>query len=238
MSSITFKFKLIPTLFTIPAMIVLLFLGTWQVQRLYWKSDLVAKINMRSAAEAVTLPEDGFDLNELEYSRVKISGRFLNDKEIYLFTGARQFKGQAGYNVITPFETDEGRLLMVDRGWVPSDKKDSETRPESLINGDTSLIGMIQKGESPAYFTPENDPEKNMWFWIDLDTIYKGLNTEGLGYFIRALNDGNKAGGFPIAGEATIKYRNDHLEYAITWYSLAIILLVIYFLFHIKRVDS
>lgn len=222
------KLPLIPTLFTIPALIVLLCLGSWQVKRLMWKNNLVAEISERSALQPLELPGSKIDIDSLRYRRVIATGHFLHDKEIHVFTGAREMRGEAGYNIVTPLENKDGTVVLVDRGWVPADKKDSANRPETLLKGEISILGMLQDGEKKGMFTPQNDLARNLWFWIDIPAIagFTGKPLENV--YVRAIEDKDISNPLPIPGKATVEIRNDHLQYAIIWYSFAVILSVVY----------
>jgi len=231
------KLPLIPTAFTVLALIVLLTLGTWQVQRLAWKNNLVNEINKNSALPPIDFPYGNVDIEALKYRRVIISGHFLHDKEVHLFTGARVMNGDPGYNIFTPLENKNGEVVLVDRGWVPTKKKERESRPEALIDGEVSLVGMLHSGETKGRFTPDNNISKNLWFWLDIPTIagFTGKHIDNV--YVRALDDGADSAGLPIAGKATTEIRNDHLQYAVIWYSFAIILLIIYRIY-IKNPES
>jgi surfeit locus 1 family protein len=226
--------KHIPILFTIPAFIVLLALGSWQLVRLEWKTNLTKAMNERVAMEAIDLPAKVDNFDDMQYRKVRVKGEFLNDKEIHLFVGEREFKGGMGYDLLTPLRREDGSVVLVDRGWIPYEKKEREKRPETLTNGVVEVEGMLHKGEVRRGFTPDNEVDKNLWFWVDMPAIekYTGLQLQNL--YIRQLKkDDSKV--LPIAGDAVIKLRNDHLQYAITWYSLAIILVVIYFIWKRKN---
>ncbi len=229
-----FKPKLLPTLFTIPAIIILLCLGTWQMQRLHWKKEIISLMNEKSSAQAGDLPADTANIEDLQYRKFLLKGHFLNDKEVHLFVGTRSIRGEAGYDLLTPLKLEDGRVVIVDRGWIPSSKKDIKLRPETISDNVVEVEGMLHKGEAKKYFTPENNIKGNLWFWIDLNSIYSFIDEKPEAFYIRALKKG-EGNNLPIAGDAVIKYRNDHLEYAITWYSLAIILFVIYVLYHFKK---
>ena len=225
--------KYFPIIFTIPAVIVLLSLGTWQVVRLQWKTNLINSMNERVAMEAIDLPGQIGDFEDIQYRRVKVRGEFLHDKEAYLFVGAKEFKGAMGYDILTPLRQANGNVVLVDRGWVPYDKKESEKRPETLTSGIVEVEGMVHKGELQKGFTPDNEPQKNLWFWIDIPAIASHAGVELQNLYVRELKKDN-SNVLPIAGDAVIRHRNDHLQYAVTWYSLAIILVVIYFIYQRK----
>jgi surfeit locus 1 family protein len=229
-----FKPTLIPTLFTIPAVIVLLFLGSWQVQRLQWKNNLLATINEKLAIPMLDFPSKVENFSDVEYRKVRVKGEFLHDKEVYLFVGAKEFKGKLGYDILTPLKRADGSVVLVDRGWVPYENRLPETRPETLTKGEVEVEGMVHKGETQKRFTPANEVDKNLWFWIDIPAIEKYTGTDLQNMYIRALKK-DESNMLPIAGDAVIRQRNDHLQYAITWYALAFILVVIYGIYHVKR---
>lgn len=222
------KLPLIPTLFTVTSLIILLCLGSWQVKRLLWKNHLVAEISERVALPPIEIRHGKIDLETTKYRKVKISGHFLHDKEVHLFTGSKELRGDPGYNIFTPLESKDGTAILVDRGWVPTTKKDSNTRPESLLKGEISIIGMLHEGEKRATFTPDNDIEKNLWFWIDIPAIAGFTGKELDNVYVRAIIGDEVSNDLPMPGKVTIELRNDHLQYAIIWYSFAIILVVIY----------
>lgn len=220
----------VPTVFTICAVITLLVLGTWQVLRLQWKMAIVETIQTQAALAAVDLPDE-VELPEWKYRHVLLQGQFHHDQEIHLFTGPRVMKGDTGYNILTPMTLLDGRQVLVDRGWVPATHKKQEKRLESLVAGAAIPVeGMIHKGEQQAMFTPDNNIDGNLWFWIDMQAASSATGFRFPDYYIRAIKPTSDAT-YPIPGEVEIKQRNDHLQYAITWYGLAIIALVIYVLF-------
>lgn len=225
------KLPIFATLFTILAFLTLVSLGSWQVKRLLWKNNLIAEITERAGLPPIFLPDSPIDIENMQYRKIKLEGHFLNDKEVHLFTGANRMKGDPGYNIITPLEMADGRVVLVDRGWVPAKKKEQEKRQETIINRGVSLVGMLHKGEHKGLFTPDNDIAKNLWFWLDIPAIsgFTGKTLDNV--YVRALAEDGEVDDLPIAGKAEVQFRNDHLQYAITWYSLAIILLVIYLVY-------
>jgi surfeit locus 1 family protein len=226
-----FRPKLVPTLFTIPALVALLALGTWQVQRLYWKDALIDKLQTRSTEAATVLPDKPEDFDALEYRRVSVKGRFNHDNEFHLVN--RSLNGNPGVHIITPLIRESGRqALLVNRGWVPFDKKSPSQRETGQVTGLVTVEGIVRLVKGPGRFTPENEPKKNFWFFIDPPSMARvaKLPFQPRYYLV----DGNKSvpGGFPVGRQWTLKIRNDHLHYAITWYALAIALLAIYVLYH------
>lgn len=226
------------TVFTIPALIILLGLGTWQVQRLYWKEGEIIKRHERSQPPGIALPAGFPDPAALEFTRVNLKGRFLHDQEFYL--GARTESGRVGLNVVTPLELDDGRTILVNRGWVPEDKRDPATRAEGQLEGEVEIAALLRTDgwKGFDFAKPPNDPPERFYFWLDLPVM--------AGYVDRPIIEdmyvdavaSQVPGGLPIGGQTRIQLKNDHLEYAITWYSFAVILVVIYFLFHYRREEE
>lgn len=226
-----FRPRLWPSLVTAVMIAVLLALGTWQLERREWKRDLIADVGARMAGPAVALPAPPVDAAALRYRPIRIQGRFLHDRELYL--EARSHEGQAGLHVVTPFELDDGRVLLVDRGWVPPERRAPETRAEGQVAGRIELTAYLWTGgwKGYAFLRPENDPAGNAWVWMDLPRMAEsaGLADAETGYYLVA-GPAPNPGGLPIGRAPGVDLRNNHLEYALTWYALAFALLVIYLL--------
>lgn len=232
-----------PTVFTIPAIALMLGLGIWQLDRLAWKTGLIDEIQSRLAAEPApldaVLAEAGSDLAGVQFRRVMLAGEFLHDREMYL--AARSMNGNPGYHVMTPFRATDGNLVLVDRGWVPLERKLPEARAEGQVAGPLTLDAVIRvpRGEK-AWFQPDNEPQNNMWYWIDLPVLRTHAGAEEAGAAAIYLDAGPAAspGGFPIGGQTRVNLPNDHLQYAITWFALALILAVIYVIYHRRPEDA
>jgi surfeit locus 1 family protein len=228
-----FRPTLIPTLFAIPAFILLLALGTWQVYRLQWKHQIINQITRQMALPAIELPSP-LDPEEFQYRKIQVSGEIVPDKELFLYTGVKEFKGDAGYDVLVPLKRADGSIILIDRGWIPVKEKASAAWK---LSGPVTIDGVVMRGEKKARFTPENDSARNMWFWIDLPAISKHYQMDMPPYYILQAAGPDKHA-LPIGRTiSALSIRNDHLQYAITWYSAAVSLLVIYYLYHRKRRD-
>jgi len=203
------------------ALIVLLGLGTWQLERLAWKNGLIAERQAGLAAAPAEPPANLDAARALVFHPVHVAGRFLNDREMPVATIARN--GQAGFDIVTPFLTGERTVLLIDRGFVPSELREPETRAAGLIEGPTELTGLLRlDAGKPSWFTPDNVPTRNAWYFIDVAAMGKAATplADVLPYYLDAdatLNEG----GWPQGGQTVIDLPNHHLQYAITWYALA-----------------
>lgn len=210
---------------------VLCALGTWQVQRLYWKEGLLATIDERitaeprSLGEIAAMQEAGQDI---EYIPVHLRGRFLHDREQHFFA---THKGASGWYVYTPLELADGSgILFVNRGFVPYDRKDVATRAEGQVAGEVEITGLARAvpGEKPSSVVPDNDPAKNIYYWKDLSgmSVQAGFRMpeQVVRMFVDA-DDAPNPGGLPVGGVTRIDLPNNHLQYAITWFGLALALL-------------
>ncbi|TNE59546.1 MAG: SURF1 family protein [Alphaproteobacteria bacterium] len=211
---------------------LLIWLGQWQVQRLHWKLDLIAATEEAKSAEPhplVQLLEKG---EVTEYRRVSLEGQFDNSRELYLFTS----KGSlgVGFQVITPFQLTDGRWLLVDRGFVPEALKAPTSRAEGQIEGRTRVVGLVRHSIKPGVFTPEPERGTGVWYNRDFAEMAKSLElSPTVDLFIDADQTPNK-GGFPLGGQTIVEFTNNHFGYALTWFGMALALLVIYFVFHYR----
>ena len=228
-----FKFSLWPTVMTIPAVLIMLGLGVWQLQRLQWKSDLTARIAERTVQEPVAFDRLTSDPAQDEYRRVRLRGSFVHDKELYL--AARSRNNNVGFQVVTPLVLTNGMAVLVNRGWVPSERKEPEKRPEGQIKGDTDVTALVRLSQKQGMMQPDNDAAKNVWFYIDVPEMKKaaGVATE-IDYWFEADATPNP-GGFPIGGQTRIQMPNDHLQYAVTWFVFAVTLTVIFLIYSYRR---
>jgi len=217
-----------PTLFTLFGMILLLGLGTWQLQRLKWKEGLIAAREAAMTGTPVPLPATLGAARALVYHRVRAEGRFLNYRELYLHAIAAD--GAAGYHILTPLALGGGRFVLVDRGFVPEELKSPARRAAANTAGERSVTGVLRLPEQHGWFVPDNEPARNEWFFIDLPAMAAAAHVDSFPPFYLAADATPNPGGYPIGGQTRIDLPNHHLQYAITWYSLAAALLVFYVL--------
>ena len=222
-----------PTLWSALGLLLLLGLGTWQVQRLHWKEGLIAERNAALTAAPVSLPRTLESSRALEFHPVRAEGEFLNGRELDL--NAQSQSGAPGFHVITPFRLADGTTVLIDRGFVPTERRAPESRAGGEIAGQTTVTGLLRFPEPPGWFTPANEPQKNSWFSIDISAMAQaaGVGT-ALPFYIDADSSPNP-GGWPQGGQTITELPNNHLQYAITWYALAAALVVVYIRFAQRR---
>jgi surfeit locus 1 family protein len=223
------------TLFCLVVFIGLLGLGTWQVKRLVWKNTLEKSVSEQTAALPLLLPKvSDYTKKDLTFRRLIAGGFFLHDQEIVL--QGKYLKNKQGAYILTPLLLQDNSIILVNRGWVPKDKTDPATRPESLRNDVQLLNGIGWVFDEPWVFLPNNNPKENLWLWADEQDLMAYLAERNPGRRIYPVIFaqthvvfGKKEGDLPIVPEKKIRIENDHLQYAITWYVLAIAIAGMYF---------
>jgi surfeit locus 1 family protein len=227
--------RLVPTLFTIPALIILVGLGSWQVQRLHWKEGLIAQRDRMVAAPPIAPPQTLAEAEQNQFRHVADDGVLLNDKEIFL--AAASEGGGSGYQVLTPLQEPDGRIIFVNRGFIPLELKDPAKRAAGEPSGPVHIAGLLRvpPAEKPTFFLPNNRPDLDLWFWVDLPAMAKAVGVPDTAPFYIDADKTPNPGGWPQGGVTNLELPNDHLQYAITWFSLAIALVVIYVLYHRKN---
>lgn len=215
---------------TLAALAVLLSLGTWQVQRLQWKEALIATIDQRLAAPPVPLAdvEAVQPRSDIEYRPTRVAGTFLHDREQFFLA---THDGQSGWYVYTPLRLDDGRILFVNRGFVPFDRRDPATRAEGQVAGRVELDGLAREAPAakPSWVVPDNEPAKRTFYWKDLSAMTQAAALGGeqvVPFFVDAGRAANP-GDLPVGGVTIVSLPNRHLEYAVTWFGIAAALVVI-----------
>lgn len=229
-----FRDLLWPTVIAVPALALLLALGTWQLDRRQWKHDLIARVSERAASAPVALPAAGrwpsLDLGDWEYRPVTTAGRFDHTAESYVFTTLSEPRGPLGgpgYWVLTPLRLETGGVVLVNRGFVPEARRDPATRPQGQVEGMQQIEGLVRLAEVPGLFTPDPDPATRTWYARDIGSITRSLGLDDAAPFVIDAAE-SPPGGLPQAGETRLSFRDDHLSYALTWYGLAVALVVVY----------
>lgn len=196
--------------FGIAGTATLIGLGVWQVNRLAWKQDVLAEIESRIAADPVALPATP-DPEADKYLPVQVSGR-IGGEELHVLVSIKHVG--PGYRLIAPFETDEGRRILLDRGFVPSEERDT---PRS--HGEMTVTGNLHWPQEIDSYTPDTEVEANIWYARDVPAMAAALKTEPVMLVARSAT-GSDVTVLPVE---TRGIPNDHLQYAITWFSLALI---------------
>ncbi|MEI4471686.1 SURF1 family protein [Frigidibacter sp. MR17.24] len=196
-------------------------LGIWQVQRLAWKTDLIARTEARLAADPVPAPGPadwpGITPARDEYLKVTVTGTLMNTTDTLV--QAVTDRG-AGFWVMTPMATEEGWTVLVNRGFVPADRREPGYR--DYPEGTRTITGLLRLPEPGGAFLRANDPQADRWFSRDVAAI---AQARGLGqvapYFIDAAA-GPDAAALPVGGLTVVSFRNHHLQYALTWFGMAL----------------
>ena len=202
---------------------ILIALGTWQVYRLSWKLDLIARVDARVHAEPVSPPAraDWSKVNAAddEYRRLAASGTFENDRET-LVTASTALG--SGYWVLTPLKLADGSAILVNRGFVPTDRRDPASRPMSRIAGPAYVTGLLRISEPKGMLLRSNDPAADRWYSRDVAAIAEKRGIDDVAPFFIDADATPNPGGMPVGGLTVLDFPNNHLVYAITWYVLAV----------------
>ncbi|RZL11820.1 MAG: SURF1 family protein [Rubrivivax sp.] len=211
-------------------------LGTWQVQRLFWKLDLIERVDQRVHAPATDAPGPAqwrqMDATTDEYRHVQVRGVFHHDRETLV--QASTVLG-SGFWVLTPLQRIDGSWLLINRGFVPPEARDRAVRASTEPAGQTTVTGLLRLPEPVPYggVLRRNDPAAGRWFSRDVSGIAqaRGLSGAVAPYFVDAdaasssslrPSPDNGSSVWPVGGLTVVSFRNHHLVYAITWYALAL----------------
>lgn len=205
---------------------VLLALGSWQVERLQWKKTVLDTIAQRIDAPTVDMPENIMDAQKWDYRHVRITGRFMNDNTFFLIP--RHDNDIIGAHVLTPFETDN-RILLVNRGFVPEDQVDNINMP----TGNLTLSGVLHIPDDKNAFTPLTPDTGRQIYWTDSDAIATRANIK-INTPLVLYADADKQKDYPHGGQIRMDIPNNHFQYALFWFGMAGVLLVIYIIFGLK----
>lgn len=246
---------IVPALLVLVAFTVLISLGNWQLGRLAWKEDLIARVSERPRSEPldrrgenlIEIGEPRSFLETNEYRPMLLTGEYVPEKEVLVFTSLSDPRGAysgPGYWVMTPFATPpSGAIVLVNRGFVPDERKDDYTPPPA---GAQTIEGLIRAPETGSWLTPKPQPEERIFFARDPLQINKTMDFTGglerrpgyallMSFFIDLDASHTPPGGLPQAGETRMVFPNNHLQYAITWYGLAAALLAVSGAFFVSR---
>ncbi len=194
-------------------------LGVWQLERLQWKTALIDRIEARLNAQPIAPPAPRAWTADDAYTRVRVEGVFLHEDET-LVQAVTELG--PGWWVVTPLRTEHG-VVLVNRGFVPLERRLPATRPDGQIEGTVALIGLLRASEPHGAFLRANAPAQNRWYSRDIAAIARarGVSRDAAPYFIDASASPNP-GGYPIGGLTVTSFRNPHLIYAVTWFVLCL----------------
>ncbi|WP_159730434.1 SURF1 family protein [Methylosinus sp. Ce-a6] len=213
-----------PALFTIFMAALLAGLGVWQLRRLAWKEALIARVETRAGAAPVEAPRARWTelaAEDYDFLHVRVSGRFDLSREALIFSPPPAGAGiEPGFRVIAPFLLDEGGAILVDRGFLPLSKRADETRKREPA-GDVTLVGVLRGPQARNVFTPADAPQQGLFYTADARVLADHLKLSDAAPFLLELDPAASAPGLPRVYDHNIELANNHLSYAITWFSLA-----------------
>lgn len=213
------------TILVAAALAVLVTLGTWQVQRLAWKLDLIERIEAGLGAEPLPLPATEEAIRTLDHRPVVAAGTLRFD--LAFAKGSQQKGGIPGARLFVPLERDAGVPIPVDMGWVPEPVADYFSEERTRTDNLTGTL-YLDHHETKPPFRPANEPEFRRWFWSDTAALrdWTGMPDLAAATLVRSPDGIERTP--PIADPPAMTLSNNHLGYALTWYGLALGLLVIY----------
>ncbi|KAG5974084.1 hypothetical protein E4U58_003684 [Claviceps cyperi] len=200
-------------------------LGTWQVKRLDWKSELIAKYEDRLIRDPLPLPPtiDPSAVHDFDHRRVLATGRFRHDQEMLL--GPRIRDGKDGYIVMTPLERENGSTILVSRGWIDKKHRSQVSRPDGLPRGVVTVEGLLREPLKKNMFTPDNRPDKREFYFPDVKEMAELTGSSPV--WVEAITEPEftkmtdfEARGIPYGRAAEVTLRNNHAQYIFTWYGL------------------
>ena len=213
---------------------MLIALGTWQLERKAWKEELIAELDAKLSAKAADLPArerwQRLDAAKDEFRRVAFPAKFVPGQEALVYSAGSSLRPDAigpGYWVFSPARLTGGSLVMVNRGFVPEGKQNPDTRKEGQPPGVVEIVGVMRWPETRNQFTPNDEPDKNLWFARDPASMAAAKNWGGVAPFYIDQEAPPAPGGLPKVGPLKASLPNNHLQYAVTWYGLAVVLIFV-----------
>jgi surfeit locus 1 family protein len=217
------------------AFAILIGLGTWQLQRKAWKESLIATLTARVDAPVQALAPanawQSLDQTHDEYRRVIVTAELENDKEALVFASGTAFRPDVsgvGYWVFTPARLPDGGTVMVNRGFVPDGRQDPKLRPAGVLTGPVEITGAMRWPDDRHWFTPSDDPLHNLWFSRDPAAIAAAKGLGPVARFYIEQEAPAPPGGLPQPGRLVVSLPDNHLQYAVTWFGLAAVLVGVF----------
>ena len=231
-----------PTVFAIAGIAILIGLGVWQLDRKVWKENLIAAMTERLARTPADLPPRDhwarLTPGREEFARVKFPAEFLDGQEALVYSAGSAFRPDVkgpGYFVFAPARLAGGSLVIVNRGFVPLDRKDPATRAQDTPHGSIDIVGIVRWPETRGLFTPSGDPQNNVWYLRDSASIAAAKKWATAAPFYIEQESPVPSGGLPLPGKLEVNLPDNHLQYAITWFGLALALAGVYLVWLIRR---
>lgn len=222
------------TLAMVPFFIGCIALGMWQLERLHWKLALIEQVNSNLKKPPISLAKAlEMESAAAQYRRVTLAGQFNYSKEAYVF--GTSANGAVIYHVITPLVVNGGRTLLVDRGIVPERLREPHARPRGNPTGTRRITGVWRIPDSAGWFTPAHNRANRVWYARDVQRIAETGGIRLAAPVVIEADSTPNPGGWPKGGQTVVAFRNDHLQYAITWFALAAVILGGWIAFHISR---
>lgn len=213
------------TVLSVAAFALLIALGVWQIERRAWKLALIDRVEQRVHAPAQPIPSPAtwptVSTANDEYRHVSVTGRFLHDCETLVQAVTEE---GPGYWVLTPLQRSDGTLVLVNRGFVPSGRRDASTRRDGNPDGQVEITGLLRMTEPKGGFLRNNVPQHNRWYSRDVAAIAAARGLHNFAPFFVDADAGSPAAGGPIGGLTVVSFPNNHLIYALTWFALAFML--------------
>ena len=223
------------TVFAVVGVAILIGLGVWQLDRKVWKENLIATLNTRLAQTPDVLPprETWSDLTAArnEFRRVVFPAEFLPGQEALVYSAGSALRPDVkgpGYWVFAPARLAGGSIVLVNRGFVPPDRKDPSTRPQGVPEGSVDIVGALRWPEQRGLFSAADDVTHGIWFTRDPEAMAEARGWRNVAPFYVDQESPVPPGGLPKPGKLTVHLRDAHLQYAITWFALALGLAGVY----------
>lgn len=224
-----------PTLFVVIGVAILVWLGLWQLDRKTWKENLIETVTSRISRAPAALPGRAgwprLTAANDEYARVTFLAEFLPGEEALVYTSGSSLRPDIkvpGYWVFAPARLPGGGVVLVNRGFVPMDRKDPATRAEGAPQGKIDIVGAMRWPESRGLFTPADDPKTNVWYVRDIAAIAAQKKWQTTAPFYIDQETPVPLGGLPLPGKIEVRLPDNHLQYAITWFGLGLGLAGVY----------
>jgi surfeit locus 1 family protein len=231
-----------PTVFAVVGVIILIGFGIWQLDRKTWKENLIATVTQRTTRAPQDLPPRAnwpkLMQADNEYARVTFPAEFLEGQEALVYTAGSPFRPDVkgpGYWVFAPAQLAGGSIVVINRGFVPLDRKEPATRAEGTPRGIVEVVGVMRWPELRGLFTPPDDAAGNVWYLRDPKSIAAAKKWATAAPFYIDQEAPVPPGGFPLPAKLEVQLPDNHLQYAITWFGLALALAGVYIVWLVGR---